>query len=100
MGFLGFRPRHPCQEETLSTLDYAHRAKNIRNRPEVRCRGWRSSSGGFDTLSSFVTLKDNPGPNSLYSKAALPKNTLKHISIALLRSMGFAWPAPDARPWA
>jgi kinesin family protein 11 len=22
-------------EETLSTLDYAHRAKNIRNRPEV-----------------------------------------------------------------
>lgn len=24
-----------CQEETLSTLDYAHRAKNIRNRPEV-----------------------------------------------------------------
>jgi hypothetical protein len=23
------------QEETLSTLDYAHRAKNIRNRPEV-----------------------------------------------------------------
>lgn len=24
-----------CLEETLSTLDYAHRAKNIRNRPEV-----------------------------------------------------------------
>jgi kinesin family protein 11 len=24
-----------CAEETLSTLDYAHRAKNIRNRPEV-----------------------------------------------------------------
>lgn len=23
-------------EETISTLDYAHRAKNIRNRPEVR----------------------------------------------------------------
>ena len=36
MGFLRFRPRHPCQEKTLSTLDYAHRAKNIRNRPEVR----------------------------------------------------------------
>ena len=32
-------PTVQCQEETLSTLDYAHRAKNIRNRPEVRpCR--------------------------------------------------------------
>ncbi len=28
-----------CQEETLSTLDYAHRAKNIKNKPEVRMRG-------------------------------------------------------------
>jgi hypothetical protein len=26
-------------EETISTLDYAHRAKNIRNRPEVRRPG-------------------------------------------------------------
>jgi kinesin family protein 11 len=25
-------------EETLSTLDYAHRAKNIRNKPEVNQR--------------------------------------------------------------
>jgi len=24
-----------CIQETLSTLDYAHRAKNITNRPEV-----------------------------------------------------------------
>jgi hypothetical protein len=24
-----------CLEETLSTLDYAHRAKNIKNKPEV-----------------------------------------------------------------
>lgn len=29
-------PTTHCQDETLSTLDYAHRAKNIRNRPEVR----------------------------------------------------------------
>ena len=28
-------PTAHCQDETLSTLDYAHRAKNIRNRPEV-----------------------------------------------------------------
>jgi kinesin family member 11 len=29
-------PSVHCVEETISTLDYAHRAKNIRNRPEVR----------------------------------------------------------------
>lgn len=28
-------PTAHCQDETLSTLDYAHRAKNIRNKPEV-----------------------------------------------------------------
>lgn len=28
-------PSVHCLEETLSTLDYAHRAKNIRNKPEV-----------------------------------------------------------------
>ncbi|CAM6127678.1 unnamed protein product [Calypogeia fissa] len=28
-------PSIQCLEETLSTLDYAHRAKNIRNKPEV-----------------------------------------------------------------
>ena len=31
-------PSIHCLEETLSTLDYAHRAKNIKNKPEVsRC---------------------------------------------------------------
>ncbi|XP_024366790.1 kinesin-like protein KIN-5D [Physcomitrium patens] len=28
-------PSVPCLEETLSTLDYAYRAKNIKNKPEV-----------------------------------------------------------------
>ncbi len=28
-------PSNLCVEESLSTLDYAHRAKNIKNRPEV-----------------------------------------------------------------
>ena len=28
-------PTVQCQEETMSTLDYAHRAKNIKNKPEV-----------------------------------------------------------------
>lgn len=28
-------PSVHCLDETLSTLDYAHRAKNIKNRPEV-----------------------------------------------------------------
>jgi kinesin family protein 11 len=30
-------PAVHCLEETLSTLDYAHRAKNIKNKPEVCC---------------------------------------------------------------
>jgi hypothetical protein len=38
-------PTMQCQEETTSTLDYAHRAKNIKNKPEVGgsgCQGgWR-----------------------------------------------------------
>lgn len=28
-------PNNQCLEETLSTLDYAQRAKNIKNKPEV-----------------------------------------------------------------
>eukprot|EP00775_Hariotina_reticulata_P002385 gene2385-2689_t len=31
-------PSVVCLEETISTLDYAHRAKNIRNRPELNQR--------------------------------------------------------------
>ena len=31
-------PTVHCQEETMSTLDYAHRAKNIKNKPEVNQR--------------------------------------------------------------
>ena len=40
-------PTVQCQEETLSTLDYAHRAKNIRNRPEVSWSGPRLHSAGL-----------------------------------------------------
>uniref|UniRef100_A0A1D1YQW4 Kinesin-related protein n=1 Tax=Anthurium amnicola TaxID=1678845 RepID=A0A1D1YQW4_9ARAE len=32
-----------CLEETLSTLDYAHRAKNIKNRPEVNQKMMKST---------------------------------------------------------
>ncbi|KAL9676425.1 hypothetical protein QQ045_004639 [Rhodiola kirilowii] len=32
-----------CLEETLSTLDYAHRAKNIRNKPEVNQKMMKST---------------------------------------------------------
>jgi len=37
-------PSVVCAEETVSTLDYAYRAKNIRNRPEVR-----AGAGGLHT---------------------------------------------------
>ncbi|EPS73213.1 hypothetical protein M569_01542 [Genlisea aurea] len=36
-------PAVHCLEETLSTLDYAHRAKNIRNRPEVNQKMMKST---------------------------------------------------------
>lgn len=39
-----------CLEETLSTLDYAHRAKNIKNKPEVSIPGIVSLYGSFATL--------------------------------------------------
>ncbi|XP_049933922.1 kinesin-like protein KIN-5D isoform X2 [Nymphaea colorata] len=36
-------PSIHCLEETLSTLDYAHRAKNIKNRPEVNQKMMKSA---------------------------------------------------------
>lgn len=39
-------PTVQCQEETLSTLDYAHRAKNIKNKPEV-CGGGGGTRGAW-----------------------------------------------------
>lgn len=39
-----------CLEETLSTLDYAHRAKNIKNKPEV------STWWNIFFLGSYATL--------------------------------------------
>ncbi|XP_072974724.1 kinesin-like protein KIN-5A [Typha angustifolia] len=36
-------PSIQCLEETLSTLDYAHRAKNIKNKPEVNQKMMKSA---------------------------------------------------------
>ncbi|GAB4860268.1 hypothetical protein Ancab_011749 [Ancistrocladus abbreviatus] len=36
-------PSIHCLEETLNTLDYAHRAKNIKNRPEVNQKTMKSA---------------------------------------------------------
>ncbi|XP_010542610.1 PREDICTED: kinesin-like protein KIN-5A [Tarenaya hassleriana] len=38
-----FAPSVHCLEETLSTLDYAHRAKNIKNKPEVNQKMMKSA---------------------------------------------------------
>ncbi|CAA6660649.1 unnamed protein product [Spirodela intermedia] len=48
-----------CLEETLSTLDYAHRAKNIKNRPEVNQKMMKSTLikdlyGEIDRLKAEV----------------------------------------------
>jgi len=40
-------PTVQCQEETMSTLDYAHRAKNIKNKPEVGGVGQSSVGWGL-----------------------------------------------------
>ncbi|URD89170.1 KISc [Musa troglodytarum] len=52
-------PSVHCLEETLSTLDYAHRAKNIKNRPEVNQKLMKSTLikdlyGEIDRLKAEV----------------------------------------------
>lgn len=70
-------PSAHCLEETLSTLDYAFRAKNIKNKPEVystsfasiffflfldtfmlRCWWWSSSFQANQKMSKAVLLKE------------------------------------------
>lgn len=46
-------PSAHCLDETLSTLDYAHRAKNIKNKPEVNIAIFASFNLSF-CLSFFV----------------------------------------------
>ena len=48
-------PTVQCQEETLSTLDYAHRAKNIRNRPEVSPPLPRTRSAGMPCMHAYCS---------------------------------------------
>lgn len=48
-------PAVHCLEETLSTLDYAHRAKNIRNKPEVNF--WKSK--WFPSQNHLMLLSDS-----------------------------------------
>ncbi|KAL2629027.1 hypothetical protein R1flu_013713 [Riccia fluitans] len=52
-------PSVHCLEETLSTLDYAHRAKNIKNKPEVNQKMMKSALikdlyGEIDRLKAEV----------------------------------------------
>ncbi|CAN4118820.1 unnamed protein product [Withania somnifera] len=52
-------PAVHCLEETLSTLDYAHRAKNIKNKPEVNQKVMKSTLikdlyGEIDRLKAEV----------------------------------------------
>lgn len=56
-----------CQEETVSTLDYAHRAKNIKNRPEVnqkisKTTHLKEMSGEIERLrAELVATRDKNG---------------------------------------
>ncbi|XP_057717790.1 glutamate--cysteine ligase, chloroplastic-like [Arachis stenosperma] len=46
-------PAVHCMEETLSTLDYEHRAKHIKNKPQVRLKRYmeiRGADGGTSDM--------------------------------------------------
>lgn len=62
-------PTVQCQEETLSTLDYAHRAKNIKNKPEVGVEARRTAPlrcrGPAGTCSSWLTPCEPKASTSL-----------------------------------
>ena len=62
-------PAHCNLEETLSTLDYAHRAKNITNRPEINQRL---------TKKALIKVRGNDGEITL-------------ISCLLQEKEGLAW---------
>ena len=52
-------PTATAVEETLSTLSYATRAKNIRNRPAVQVRGRSSDpSPGGAVVKNFFPVRD------------------------------------------
>ena len=52
-------PTVQCQEETLSTLDYAHRAKNIRNR-SVTCI-WTTLGPEHGDLRFWLCVQNDHG---------------------------------------
>ncbi|XP_023005901.1 kinesin-like protein KIN-5C [Cucurbita maxima] len=70
-------PAVHCLEETLSTLDYAHRAKNIKNKPEVNQKMMKSTLikdlyGEIDRLKAEVYAAREK--NGVY----IPKERYQH----------------------
>ena len=69
-------PSVHCLDETLSTLDYAHRAKNIRNKPEVcieDAKDW--------TLACFL----RPVHILEYCEGRWFKNEIYFVSLSYMR---------------
>ncbi len=101
-------PTVQCQEETLSTLDYAHRAKNIRNRPEVRTpsalrqvclAAWQTAAATWGCEVSGLQLSSD----SLTCSQAL--SWCAHVDNTMLRApapclAAFASKLYDRRPAA
>ncbi|THU45600.1 hypothetical protein C4D60_Mb02t19700 [Musa balbisiana] len=60
-------------EETLSTLDYAHRAKNIKNKPESPHHDYQAMSEKIEHLEHDLDLKDKQlcGLQELYNSQQL-----------------------------
>ena len=84
-------PTMQCQEETTSTLDYAHRAKNIKNKPEV---GWEWVSGWMEVC----------GEGNWMSAAPAGSTAMRHQKLQLLLSITHLHrsplpPVPHYRPF-
>lgn len=68
-------PTRSNMEETLSTLDYAIRAKTIRNKPEINQRMTKGSLIK-EYVSEIVRLKAQIGVSALES---LRRNDIDHV---------------------
>ncbi|KAG1657315.1 hypothetical protein FOA52_008043 [Chlamydomonas sp. UWO 241] len=71
-------PTVQCQEETVSTLDYAHRAKNIRNKPEVNAKVSKVSL--IKDLAAEIERLQSPHIKSLAAEIERLRNQVDLMS--------------------
>lgn len=82
-------PNAHCLEETLSTLDYAQRAKNIKNKPEVNQKMTKTALIK-DMAHEIDRLKQ--GGRHLLTHAQVGSETLLSVSVHTPRAQLFKMP--------